>query len=52
MDEVKGFEWQCYEVKCYTIANHCGGVLLRHLSLQMDYSGIREKSTRLKSTLA
>ena len=37
MDEVKGFEWQCYVVKCYTTAVHCGGVLLRHLSLQMDY---------------
>ena len=37
MNEVKGFEWQCYVVKCYTTAVQCGRVLLRRLSVQMDY---------------
>ena len=39
MNDAKGFdfEWPCYVVKCYTIAVQCGGDLLRHLSLQMDY---------------
>ena len=37
MNEVKGFEKQCHLVKCYITAVQCGGVLLHHLSLQMDY---------------